>query len=217
MTTTPPRRTADSPESRRAFLHRLPECGFVPPEQFVVAPPDDVKALRADIDDFCERFWTLAAENRHADWRALAARAAADPKSRVRLERLQPAGERSDLADSEFAGAQAMIVLALKELSTLAPPERASRRAAFLRDAKPPFSLWQRAAAIVRDHHADIAALDRPLIDRLTALGTGKSYARRAPLPASLQQAGAAAGWTYHLGETAVGSISRPIRSGRAA
>jgi hypothetical protein len=192
-------RLADSPEARREFLRGLPEAGFVPPEQFIIAPTDEVKALRADIDAFCERFWTLSPIERQTQWSALSAAAKIDSRSQLRLRRMEPAVLMPTVAGADFTGAPGMIVLALKELCTLAPPERAARRAAFLRDLKPPIIPWRRAAAMVSDQRADLAALDRPLIEQLLALGTGKSYARRATIPKSFQQIPAGMAWSHQF------------------
>lgn len=196
MTATPPRRSTDSPEARAEFLRGLPKSGFVPPEEYTFTALPAVRELRADLDAFSENFWSMPPAQRRVEWQSLAIRAASDRRCEIRVQRMEPLLECAGEAGAEFSGQQGMIVLALKEMGTLSPPERAVRRAAFLREVKPPLHPWQRAAAVVLDRRPDLAALDRPLIERLIYAGIGKWRPPRQPMPATFQEM-AAVGWNF--------------------
>jgi hypothetical protein len=213
------RRLPDTPEGRCELLRTLPTTEFVPPESYMFDTPADVQAMRTEIDAFGEQFWSMPPAERQTRWRELAARAANDPPSQLRLGRIEPALDLRPTGPA-FSGAQGVIVLALKEISLLPPPRRAVRRAEFLRELRPPHSLWKRAADLVRDARPDIAALDRTLMNRLMTLGTSDASFARGTIPETFADSVAGAGWSFHLeipdGALAVAKRKRekPSRSG---
>ena len=120
------------------------------------------------------------------------------------------------VSKNNVAGEFGVIALALQEQFALLPAERAARRAAFVRDLKPPFGPWRAAAASLRDNHPALAALDRGLVDRVAEIGTQKRG--RGPAPASGASAAMPdANWSYRL--DVPGPATKPARrsGGRTA
>lgn len=174
-------------DARADFLRKLPASGFVPPDFGAPALSPGLAAVRAAVDSFGRRFWSLPPTERRTEWQVLVARSADDPQSAHRLSRLeqflnctiQPVGGTSpEMVEIEKV---------LLDLATLAPPESVRRRAMFLRELSRPLVQWQKAAVALRDRRPETAALDCALIDRLATLGAGTRWPPRM-LPDSFQE-----------------------------
>ena len=171
-------------EVRAAFLRLLERAGFAPPardrrawrllsEAAGPAEPDpdalleEEQRLRAEVEDFAGRFWSLAPGERRRQWAELLARCAGAPGARARLQQL----EIGLSARPGEAGAGGPLVgelaAAVQDLFVLRPADRAAARQALCRRARENPGDWEAAARGLREQHPDLAALQPGLVTDL--------------------------------------------------
>jgi hypothetical protein len=176
-------------EARRKLLKQLGEMDFMPPVGWdsalrvsriaagggdqsgpasVPARRAAEEALRAEVEDFAAKFFSLAPHVRTAQYQDLAKRCASVPAVVGRLETLSPALELA----SELPSGQSPEVTELLEqtvrLFVLPRQERAAQRWCFMRHCQADLATWREAAAAVRREHVRYAALEPTLIGELS-------------------------------------------------
>jgi hypothetical protein len=176
-----------------AFLAGLPAAGFVPPGAAVAAlntlagtalPADGESNLRAEVEEFAARFWSLEPAGRLAAWHALGNRSP-DEAASARLLALQP-GLGVTTTPQGDPLAEEVAVLA-RELFVLPPRQRAIRRNEWLLASAGRHRELTAAAAGLAQTEPALAALEPVLFARLSPQFDAAGFARSAtaePLPA---------------------------------
>jgi hypothetical protein len=170
--------TADGPVARAAFLRRLTDDNFVPPEVAVAAvnalagtaipltpeaTAEAMPALREEVDAFAAQYWALAPAARRERWANLSSRCDAGPDA-VFLAQLELG---LDLAIVPFSDADAAeLAEKARGLYVLRPRERAVSRAEWLADWLRGRD-WRPAVHELREADPSTAELEPTLLDRL--------------------------------------------------
>jgi len=178
---------SDSSAARAAFLQCLLAAGFVPPPEWVtairtitgapvaenegiVAEPaqfhDGEQQLRAEIDEFARRFWTLSPGDRRAEWQTFLGRCDGYPALAARVRRLEPGLDVAAVPSTETTDV-AELAREVQELFVLGPAERAARRRELLDDRLQRFAEAEAAARRLRKQRPNVAALEPVYVKRL--------------------------------------------------
>lgn len=184
--------------ARAAFLRKLADADFAPPEGWVAAvnrlgganvplSPDAVAdaadAVRDEVDAFAAAFWSLTPEVRRATWSDLHARCPAGPTAafllHLEIGLSAPTAPLPDPATEELAAFA-------RELFVLRPRPRAVRRGEWLSEHAAAGPALTAAARRIEVDVPALAVLDRPLFGRLSGKG-GRTLAvppsARVPTP----------------------------------
>jgi hypothetical protein len=176
-------------EARSVFLRQLPREDFVPqpslwtaarclgvggdgtsatPRVEADATREQEEALRAEVEDFANTYWTIPAADRRARWQVLSARAALFLPLRARLQCLEggltvagpdlPAGTDASVAD---------LARRICELYVLRLAARARAWQTQWREMRFGIPEWKPAAAKLRARFPDVAALMPDVVDKL--------------------------------------------------
>jgi hypothetical protein len=183
---------ASSVEAKRAYLLKLRECDFLPPQSLrralrildgslVPAKPDEEwfveeeDRLRAEVASFAQEFFALPMTKRRERWAALLSRCQIVPPLMARLLALKPGleVETQNLAlDQSFRGQLAAHLLQSFPLPAL---DQATSRQACLRpievsSAAVSHKLWEKAARYLLAEWPALAALDKELVQHIAKL-----------------------------------------------
>ena len=176
-------------EARRKLLKQLSEMDFMPPiawdsalrvsnftaggsdqtaPAFVPARRAAEESLRAEVDDFAAKFFSLAPDVRIVRHRDLLKRCADAPALVVRLESLAPALELPSEAPAGQSGEVVQLLEQTMRLFVLPRQERADQRWRFVKHCQADRAAWRVAAAVVQREHVRHAALEPALIGELS-------------------------------------------------
>ena len=165
-------------DAGRAFLAALPATGFAPCGDRVMSlnvltgnslptDPDTDTDLRAEVDDFAHRFWTLTPAERAAEGEALQHRVPHGATGAT--ERLATILAGVDISTEPLTDSTAQEVAVLvRELFVLPPRERAIRRNEWLLTNAARHKELIHAAAEARKERPALAALELTLFARLS-------------------------------------------------
>jgi hypothetical protein len=182
---------ASTSEVRAAFLRRLPDVDFLPPEAWQRAyqqltasgpfAPDSATGsprllqveedrLRREVENFASQFFRLPATNRKLRWQDLRKRCGSAPYLVARLRRLEPGlglPEPVALLAAEEDPHVRNLAARLCQLFACRPTEGIVRREELLREmGQDPLSAAD-AAERLQKHYIGIAGLDSALVNHL--------------------------------------------------
>ncbi|MEO8497989.1 MAG: hypothetical protein ABI614_23225 [Planctomycetota bacterium] len=188
--------SAGTAETRRAFLTQVSDDDFAPDPAKLQAfellqresPGPSPLAYQAAerlrmkdrVEQLADRIFLLSPVERRAEWETLHAGCDDSPGASAVLERLEPALDL-DFDQLQLQGDAAELAVHLRELFALPPVKRAERRAAVIELCKSDGRRWERVARNIASRHPNVAALDPPLIERLSSLSRSKKVMRRPP------------------------------------
>lgn len=188
--------SADAAETRRAFLTQVADYSFAPGpttlQAFEIvqrnsqAPPSpayqEVKRMRTKerVERFAERIFLFTPIERRKEWEALCEGCEDSPGTSAVLERLQPALDL-DFEELQLQGDMEELAGHLRELFSLPPAKRAERRAAVIERCKSGPQQWESVARRIVSRHPNVAALDAPLIERLSNWSRDEKVMRKPP------------------------------------
>ncbi|HET6881492.1 MAG TPA: hypothetical protein VFI31_15120 [Pirellulales bacterium] len=179
-------------EARRILFTRLSDLDFMPPggwdnalrvagiapcgaaldgPVFVPAQRAAEESLRAEVESFAARFFSLPPDSRAAQYQELVKQSAGMPAVAARLEGLWPALELPCEVPAVESPEAADLLDQARRLFLLPRQERASRRLTFLQQCRMNLPQWQRAATTAQTKFARYAALEPALFRELATSG----------------------------------------------
>lgn len=171
-----------------AFLVELTNAAFVPSSKSVASVntllgmglPVDAEnrlALSEEVEEFAERYWTLAPADRLAAWLALSTRSPDD----LTANRLLTLQAGLDQAITPYVDSSVEKIAAItRELYVLPPRERAIRRNEWLLANSRRHRDLILSAAEIHENNPGLAALDPTLFARLTPAFNANLFAEAA-------------------------------------
>jgi hypothetical protein len=188
--------TAGQADARRAFLKQVADADFAPSPTKLHAfeilrgnsqAPGSLAYQAAErlhtkerVERLAERVFMLSPSARREEWEALQACSTESPAAAAVLERLRPVLDL-DVERLQLDSDSRELTNHLCELFSLPPAKRAERRAAIIELCETDMQRWEHVAKSIASRHANIAALDSPLIEQLSTWSRTEKVMRKPP------------------------------------